>query len=231
MGFTGYEPIWNESSGMYNGTITPEEDLRQTLLFESLYDRMREAAFDLPAIVLTHTPKHCWSKKPFVSGWTYINGHTHHNSAFENEGARIYSDNQIGYSRELDRIKFKRFTFSFGPDIFEAYEDGIHQITIDQFVDYHHSRAIHCSFNRKEQIHLIKNSGYRMFVYRNSRGNLLVLRSGKASKLESKDINRYYQLLPQYIQSAQSFLKPFSEYQSKVSKAVRSFGGDGRIHG
>ena len=231
MGFSGYDPVWNVSSGMYNGTISPEEDLRETVIFESLYDRMAKIAGDMSVIVLTHTPKHCWSKKPYVGGWTYVNGHTHHNSCTDVDGARIYSDNQIGYYRDPKSIKFKSFSYECSHDIFEHYSDGIHRVSHQEFIDFHHSKAINCSITREGTIYMLKNRGYYMFIFRNKEGKLLQMKSGKLSKLSNKNIDYYLQMMPRYVECVRRFLKPYSEYQQGISRVVKSFTGDGRIHG
>ena len=231
MGFSGYDPVWNASSGMYNGTVTPEEDLRETVIFESLYDRMAKIAGDMSVIVLTHTPKHCWSRKPYVKGWTYVNGHTHHNSCTDVDGARIYSDNQIGYHRDLNLIKFKSFAYECSHDIFEHFSDGIHRISHQEFVDFHHSKAINCSITREGTIYMLKNRGYYMFIFRNKEGKLLQMKSGKLSKLNNKNIDYYLQMMPKYVECVRRFLKPYSEYQQGIARVVKGFTGDGRIHG
>ncbi len=231
MGFTGYDPLWNASSGIYNGTVSPEEDIRETVIFESLYDRMAKIAGDMSVIVLTHTPKHCWSKKPYVKGWIYINGHTHHNSCSEVDGARIYSDNQIGYYRDLKSIKFKSIPYDCSHDIFEHFSDGVHRITDREFIEFHHSKAINCSLAREGTIYMLKNAGYYMFIFRNKEGKLLFMKSGQLSKLGNKNIDYYLQMMPRYVECIRRFLKPYTEYQQSISKVVKGFGGDGKIHG
>lgn len=229
VGFTGYNTEWNASFGIYGEAISAEEDLKQTMIFESLYEKMKKVASDMAVIVLTHMPKDCWSKKPYVSGWTYVNGHTHMNTVLNSDGAFIFSDNQVGYDK--NEIKLKRFPAKPGFDIFKSFKDGIHEISRKQFLIFHHNMAINCTFTREGKVYLLKREGLYMFIFKNKKNKLRLMRGGKLHALKNNDLCYYYDNMITYNYFIDKFMKPYTEYQKKVSAKIKMMGGDGRIHG
>ena len=230
-GFSGYDEQFNANSGMYNGAIDREEEIRQTKIFESLYKRVRDVASDLRVIVLTHMPKQGWSRDPYVPGWIYVNGHTHMNYISDENGATIYSDNQIGYVRDKDQIRLKRFTLQYGYDPFKDYGNGIYEVDKERFIEFHHGHGITCEMNRKGTIWMVKYEGYYMFLFENEKGTLYVMKGGALKKAEHKDVNYYAENIPRYKEAIESFLGPYTSLQKKVSAAIRAINGTGRIHG
>lgn len=230
-GFAGYDEVYNADTGMYNGALTRSEELQETIKFESLYKRVRSIASDIDVIILTHMPKHCWSRDPYVPGWRYINGHTHMNYISDENGAIILSNNQIGYYRDKDSIRLKNFTLGYGYDLFKDYADGIHEIDRDRFVKFHNGRGIVCEMNRPGTIWMIKHNGYYLFILESDKGTLYNMKGGSIKKAEHQNLDYYIENLPRYVSAMESFLEPYMSLQRRVSNSVKAFNGSGRIHG
>ncbi|MBR6213340.1 MAG: metallophosphoesterase [Candidatus Methanomethylophilaceae archaeon] len=231
-GFSAYSNESNASTGIYRGAITPEEDMKYTMRFETMYKRIRSVCSDLQVIVLTHTPKESWSKEPYVSNWMYVNGHTHNNRIVDNQEQRVYSDNQIGYNTNWDEIHFKQFSLDPGSDIFSDLEDGIYPVSREDFIRFHQGRGIIVNFNRKDgTAYLLKRKGLHFFVYRNNKDVLFLMKGGRIDKAEHQDMEYYYENLEVYSNAIEAFMVPFTELEKKISGAIRKIGGLGRIHG
>ena len=230
-GFSGYSEESNAYTGIYRNAITPEEDLKHTLRFEAMYERIRKVASDLQLIVLTHTPKESWSKGPYEPMWMYVSGHTHDNRIVENADMRLYSDNQIGYNTPWKEIHFKQFSLDPGSDLFSDLKDGIHPVSREDFIRFHKGRGIIVNFNRDGTAYLLKRNGLHFFVYRNEKDVLFLMKGGRIMKAEHQDIDYYYRNLGRYSDAIEAFMVPFTELEKKVSGAVRKIGGLGRIHG
>lgn len=66
--------------------------------------------------------------------FVYVSGHTHRNMFFDDGVKRIYADNQIGYRNESPHLK--SFLMDGEYDYFEDYEDGIYEITSQEYQDF-----------------------------------------------------------------------------------------------
>ena len=78
-GFSGYNDEYNAEKQIYRETLSREDEVKETLKFERLYNKLVRACGDLNVIIATHMPFEDWCKDSRVKGWTYINGHTHKN--------------------------------------------------------------------------------------------------------------------------------------------------------
>ena len=99
-GFTGMNPRFNASLGMYRDTLTSvQEDGALSARFRAVYEKLRTVAADQPMVIFTHTPMGNWSDRTYEPGWIYISGHTHQNQhTIREDGTAILADNQIGYA-------------------------------------------------------------------------------------------------------------------------------------
>lgn len=70
-----------------------------------------------------------------------------------------------------------------------------------------------------------------MFVLQNRTGNLAILNGGALNRLEFKDINYYFDRMEGVIAFIKGPLEKFTEYQKQISKAIKTIGGSGTIHG
>lgn len=231
IGFSGYNESFNSTNGIYRDTINNlDEERIQTERFERIYRKIVLAASNVPIIVLTHMPKESWTSDAYNPNWTYVNGHTHRNVCFENNGAMIYSDNQIGYEEASFRLKY--FLNFFGYDPFKNYSDGIYEVTRDQYIDFYHGLKCPVTFNRKNcVVYMLKNSGAYCFIFKGKTKNLSILNGGSIKILDKKDLSYYYENLKIYADSVKLFMSRYNKVQKELSNAVKAFGGDGNIHG
>ena len=144
--FSGLNADFNCNSGIYRNTISDrmvEGELSER--FSYLYNKLLDAIPEFNLIVLSHTPKIDWTTQDYHPGWHYIHGHTHRNEFISENNVNVYSDNQIGYKN--GSIHLKKFNLSVISDIFIDYEDGIHNITIDQYRSFYRMLRIQMTFN------------------------------------------------------------------------------------
>lgn len=128
--------------GIYSQSISREEDIENSKRFEAVYDRLLCCANDVPVIVLTHTPMRDWSKQQYNGNWIYISGHTHKNvMSIKKSGAIVLENNQFGYCGKFCR--FKKFVLNHAVyDPLCDLEDGIHEISKLQYLDFMYIRKI-----------------------------------------------------------------------------------------
>ncbi len=116
------------------------------------------------------------------------------------------------------------------------YEDGIYDISIDDYWTYYRKTVDRAGFRpkfpRTVGIKFLKHAGFMMFVSVSPRGYTSVLQGGCRRNLD-KPLSYYYSRLPEY---ANSVLRLFSRYWdavSEVSDFVKRFSGGtgGRVHG
>ena len=229
LGFSGYEKKYNASCGLYRDAIpTIEEDLKRTKRFEAIYKKVRTALGNNKVIVLTHTPKDDWSKDDYNNEWVYVNGHTHRN-VFIKKDYEVYADNQIGYYSNNYALKYFRMQY-FNSAIC-GYSDGIHKITVDQYIEFYMQYSKIITFSKTEgQIFMLKRQGIYCFVYQNERGVLYFLNGG-ARITADKDIEYYYNNMVSYYNKLKESMQPYENYQRRIAKEVQDFGGIGDIHG
>lgn len=63
--------------------------------------------------------------------YVYVSGHTHRNFFHDDGEYRVYSDNQVGYHSENPHLK--TFLLDNDYDCFSDYEDGIFEVTGEQY--------------------------------------------------------------------------------------------------
>lgn len=141
IGFSGYNPNFNASKLIYFDALTTlEEDKKLTNKFNSLYTKLKDCLSNRKIIILTHHPKQDWSTDNYNSNWIYINGHTHKNVYEKNSDKQLYADNQVGYFNE--DVRLKRIDYSLKCNIFNDYEDGIHLISLEQYLLFYRKWVI-----------------------------------------------------------------------------------------
>lgn len=222
--------IYNADAGLYGDVIsTLEEDIRQTEKSEKVYFRVLEALSNYTVIIATHCPLDNWSESDYNPNFIYLSGHTHHNTFYMSSEKKVFSDNQVGYSS--DNYDLRYFFISGTYDSFINYSDGIYKITYEQYIDFNIGRNIRLKKkNDGKQIILLKKGFTHMFVYYNA-SNKLVLLSGGRPKCLSHDLNYYYENLDKYVRNVKKIMNSYIDELLEVSKAVRTIGGDGSIHG
>ena len=149
---------------------------------------------------------------------------------FDDGVKRIYADNQIGYRNESPHLK--SFLMDGEYDYFCNYEDGIYEITSQEYQDFSRGKNISMTFNRQVNIlYMLKKNGYYCFIHKTKTGSLSMLNGGALKKLNTKDVNYYYDNMDSMIAFIETPLKKYTAYQESIADEIRKIGGSGWIHG
>ncbi len=231
LGFSGYNEEFNANAGVYLATVDRNTEIQESKKFEQLYDKLTNVLALKNTIIFTHTPKEDWcADANYHDDFVYVSGHTHRNYFFDDGAKRIYSDNQIGYRNESPHLK--NFLMSEEYDYFCDYEDGIYEITCQEYQDFFRGKNIPMTFNRRVNIlYMLKKNGYYCFIHKNKKGSLSMLNGGALKKLNVKDENYYYDNMDSMIASIETPLKKYTAYQERISAEIEKIGGSGWIHG
>lgn len=190
--------------------------------------------FKIPLIVMTHfNPEAYLENIVYDKNIYYLCGHTHFN--IKKKDLNFYADAQIGY--ELIPCRCKELFIEEIPHVFENLEDGIHQVSLE---DYYSFICRKSSFSMKQpksnsnyygEIYMIKKSIYYMFLNESSIGTLSILSGGQKRKA-SHDLKYYYTHFDEQINLQCYYLRDnWYDYVKKLSEYVKSIGGTGHIHG
>ena len=229
LGFSGFNNEFNADNGIYRQTITRQEEIRQSKAFNSLYEKVCQAAFDKNVIIFTHTSKPDWSgNEDYKENFIYVNGHTHRNYFYDDGQVRVYADNQIGYKKKQPFLKY--FYIDKEIDYFADYKDGIYEITKEEYNDFYSGKNIGIDCNRDGVIYMVKRNNYYCF-FKPSKSGLCILNGGALKKVENTDINYYYNNMLSLVSAIKVPLDKYTSLQQKISDQVKAIGGKGRIHG
>ena len=231
IGFSGYNQEFNANNGIYRKTLSREEEIIESNILEELYDKLCTCLYDKNVIVFTHMPFTDWHKnKSYQNSFVYVSGHNHRNCFYDDGNTRIYADNQVGYHSEHPRLKY--FYINNTYDWFSEYENGIHQINRNDYINFYHGKNLPLTFNRNiHKLYMLKKENYYCFIHENASGGLTILNGGSLSSLKFKDIEYYYDNIDIQIAHIKNPLDKFYQIQLQVSKAIKEIGGDGNIHG
>ncbi len=231
LAFSGYNTEFNADKGIYRNAINREKEIAESIKFETLYGKVCSACYDKNLVVFTHTPMDCWRRtEDYLYGVVYVSGHTHRNVFFDNGKKRIYADNQVGYGAK--DIHMKWFKISGSYNTFEDYDDGIHEITSKDYIEFYRGRNKPITFTRDVRtLYMLKKSGYYCFICENQKGTLYILNGGAISKLPVYPIEYFYDNMDAVIQTIKNPLARYSSLQWKVAEEVKRIGGFGTIHG
>ena len=230
IGFAGKNEEFNANFGIYRKTISRKQEVEQSNLFESLYSKIVDALYDKNVIIFTHMPINDWTTNKYNKGFVYVSGHNHKNYFHDDGVERVYSDNQIGYKQK--NLYMKNFSINIGYDWFSDYKDGIYEISKEDYILFYKGIGERLSFNRQYyKLYMLKREETYMFLMRALSGSLLILNGGAIKNGGNHSIEYFYDNLVTYSKSIKMFLSSFDEFQKKVSKEIKSIGGDGRIHG
>ena len=230
IGFSGYNPDFNASKLIYFDAVpTLEEDKKLTNKFNSLYTKLKDCLSNRKIIILTHHPKQDWSTDNYNSNWIYINGHTHKNVYEKNSDKQLYADNQVGYFNE--DVRLKRIDYSLKCNIFNDYKDGIHLISLEQYLLFYRKMGYSISCKLQGEFYLLKKNDILMFVYKNDKGNLYIMNGGRQNRLKYKNIEYYFNNMDNYSIIIKEGTKSYYEYINQLSDYIKSIGGSGNVHG
>lgn len=229
LGFCGLNPRYNADTGLFRDRVSREEDIERSKRFGAVYDRVMSCASDKHVVVLTHTQIEDWTTDAPNKGWVYVNGHTHRNGLVKtDDGVAVLYDNQVGYKPKkwhLNQFSLERYY-----DPFEAWTDGIYQITPQQYMDFNAGRGIQMEYFRQQgDIYALKQKGIYMFMLQHGL-SLYLLRGGQ--KLNVFHGLEYYAAnLEKYVEKIQMAFKPYRNALDKIATEVKRFGGSGYVHG
>ncbi len=248
IGFSGLNDKYNAANIRYGKSFEESEsvedalkrDISETRRFDTIYRKLLQVLPYNKVIVFTHMQKDDWNSDAYNPKWIYVNGHNHRNYFDISSNKVVYADNQIGYKTELVGLKY--FYIDNEYDIFAYLEDGIHEITKSQYIDFNKGKLVQMSFGREDgQIYMIKKNGkYMFFLYclyseRSNNKYLYLLNGGKLHKLKWNildDLKTYYPLvLNIYTENVHKKLAKYTARQKKISEFVKGIGGSGKIHG
>lgn len=232
MGFAGMNEVFNADAGIYLSALSREEEIVESAKFLALYEKVTTALKGKNLIVLTHMPMRDWGGADMHAkeGVVYVNGHSHRSFFYDDGKKRIYADNQIGYTGK--NLSFKRISVDFDYDWFADYEDGIYEITKTDYEKFYRGIGEQLTFNREfAKLFMIKREETYMFFMQTQKGTLLILNGGSIRKAGKHSLEYFYENMVKYAMSVKMFLADYDEFQKQVSREVKRFGGDGKIHG
>ncbi len=231
IGFSGVNVEFNANNDIYRDAISREEEIEESKKFASLYLKITKALYDKNVIIFTHMPKSDWiESSKEIPGFVYVSGHNHRNYYYDDGFTRIYSDNQIGY-RSKD-VKLKHFSIEMSYDWFSDYDDGIFEISREDYQNFYRGIGEGLTFNREYQkLYMLKRDGVYMFLIETTKGNLSILNGGSLKSAGKHNVDYFYDNLISYSKSINMFLSGYNDYQKKISNEIKKIGGTGRIHG
>lgn len=231
LGFSGYNMEFNADNGIYRMTIDRATEIKETKIFEDLYDHLHPILSKKNTIILTHTPKKDWCQEASPDkNYLYVSGHTHRNFFHDDGEYRVYSDNQIGYHN--DTLHLKTFLIDNDYDCFSDYDNGIFEITSQQYNDFYRGKNISMTFQREVNVlYMLKRNGYYCFIHKSKSGSLTILNGGAMKKLGIQDIQYYYDNMDAMISTIETPLDKFTSFQKYIADMVKRIGGVGTIHG
>ncbi len=230
LGYAGLNEEFNSDNGVYKTKfLNREKEKERSLRTSRLHEKLAKVAFDKQVLFVTHMPKSDWSTAPYVKNWKYFSGHTHKNYSIESEEKNIYADNQIGYINT--NFNFKYITTTAIYNIFQDFNDGIHEITQQSYHEFYHGLRSYITMNRTfDHIYLIKKRNICCFMAE-SNNRLQLLNGGLTRKVGNHDLKYFYDNIVNYADSIKAFLDSYTNYQSQIAKAIKKIGGNGTIHG
>jgi len=243
IGFAGYNDEFNANKDIYRGTINRVREIEETKKWEDVYKQAVKMARENKSllIVLTHNPLLDWNRDQQPDcGCVYFNGHSHRNNLYHNDdmNIHIFANNQLGYKKH--KVLFKRAYIYKRINPFSAFDDGYHEInSLDylRFYDYMQENINGNGFvdrqikNNNAKFYMIKHSEYYGFFLISSKGSYICA-GGRIKKIDNiKNIEQINMNFTNMVSRYLKALYPYRNVQEQIAKAVKSFGGDGKIHG
>lgn len=231
LAFSGYNDEFNADVGIYRNTIDRVTEIKESMKFEDLYKKVCSAFSDKNLIVFTHMPMDCWCDNVDYHGnFIYVSGHTHRNYFYDDGDMRIYADNQIGYRNIQTHMKW--FDTENDYDYFADYQDGIYEITGQEYKEFYRGKNIRINFNREvNALYMLKKNGYYCFIHESMGGSLTILNGGALKKLNIDNIDYYYERMDSIVAHIKKPLDAYTKIQETISNEIQKIGGNGYIHG
>lgn len=246
VGFSGLNNKYNASNICYGKSfdeltreLAIEKDIQETTRFNNLYKKILESLEKNKIIILTHLKKENWNADKYNPNWIYLHGHDHRNYCEISDKKVVYADNQIGY--KSNNIGLKYFYCNNDYDMFIYYQDGIYEITKNQYIDFNKGKLVNISFKKNDgQIYMLKKGNMYLFLIYckyslSSKSKSLYLMNGgrliKLRKNKLENLSYYYDNLEKYAKNVNQLLYRYTGSQQKLSEFIKYLGGSGKIHG
>lgn len=231
IGFSGENKDFNANHGIYReAIISLEIDKQYTKAFTNVYDKVKVALSSTKLVILTHMPYADWSIENPIANWIYVCGHTHKNEYFIDENKTFYADNQIGYYTKSMGLKHFELTTHY--DIFLDYEDGIYEISREQYLDFNRGLNVTITFNQiNGQILMLKRDDIYCFLYREDNNKMYFLKGGSKRKLKHQNERYFYETMVVYKKAMEYIMHDYHDNLKHISNQIKKIGGDGRVHG
>lgn len=249
IGFAGYNDWFNADCGLYKGTINREQEIGLTKEWEAYYQKAIRKAHEERdfLIVLTHNQPSNWSKQNRLdSNCVYFYGHDHRNTSYyiEESNTFVFADNQIGY--DASDVAFKKANIFTRSNPFAGFSDGVFIISPEEyrlFNQYNYiylngTKRIENYVNNGSKLYMIKEKGYYGFFVvceKKAKGlsvGTFICVGGRIRKVNhAADIEYYRNKFSDMVNTYLTILTPYRSAQERIAKVVRSFGGEGTIHG
>lgn len=243
VGFAGCNDEFNADMGIYREALNRKQEIAETKKWIKAYNDALSLAkeTDSVLVVLSHNPISDWKHDgQSNSGCVYFTGHSHRNflSHDEENNIHIFANNQIGYDNP--NVKFKEAYIYGRANPFAKYSDGYHEITSTaylRFYDYMNENISGNGFvdhqikTNNAKFYMIKHSGYYGFFLVSNRGTCIcaggrITKISKCTDIEQFDAD-FLRMIRKYIK----VLSPYRNAQEQIAEGVKSFGGEGTIHG
>lgn len=231
LGFSGHNERFNANFGIYRDTIDRTTEIEESKKFEKLYAKICSIYSDKNLVVFTHMPMDCWCKDvEYHKNFIYVSGHTHKNYFYDDGEIRIYADNQIGYKN--NKIHMKWFDTENEYDYFADYQDGIYEITADEYREFYRGKNIRLNFNREVYtLYMLKKRGYYCFIHESECSSMTILNGGERKKLHWASIDYYYENMDSVVARIKQPLDTYTNFQKTIATEIQKIGGSGNIHG
>ena len=241
LGFAAYNYEFNADQGIYRTTIQRDEELKRGSEWLDLFNkaRMKSKKYHCALVVLSHNPISDWMERPEECSNCFVfSGHTHRNVSFFGENNTfVIADNQVGYKGK--RFCFKRAVLHMPRNPFASDPDGLREISCDEFkeynlyvCDYPKTGTIEYQMNLfNAKLYVIKQEGYVGFFLSSPKG-IYICNGGSIKKIGGPGPlepykNSFMTVINKYLVA----LSPLRKIQEQLSSYIKSFGGDGTIHG
>ena len=163
-------------------------------------------------------------------GIIYLHGHDHNNYYFDDGKKRIYADNQIGYKGKT--LGLKQIPFHYQFDWFKDYQDGIHEISKEDYLMFNRGMNIKISFHSKFiKLYMLKREKTYMFFGLNPKNRLEMLFGGLTMSTHKRGLKYFYDRMLNYSNSIKKYLSKYDAFQKQLSNEIQKIGGLGVIHG
>ncbi len=230
IGFSGRNPAYNASAGIYQGKLAMGEDVERSSKISKLHEKVRLCAGTNKVVVLTHNPPQDWCGDRKCSNFIYVCGHNHRNHSSRNLNEPvILNDNQLGFNPCEWRLKDYSFEQQSFFDPLESLPEGVHVISASEYINFNQCIGIHMqSFSREGTIYAIKQDGAYLFLLQ---GEKLYILNGGSINIAEHSLSYYKENMSRYMERIREAFIPYDNEKKRLGREIKRLGGWGTDHG